>query len=581
MSNNLFIYDVDNIEELSKQYATKEQFSDLIEKSEISSLKEGSIVEGTIIAIDKDKVSIDIGLKTEGVLSIKEFVQNGQIPDLKIGDKVEVSLEKIESRNGHMVLSREKALRERSWIVFEKCMENGENVDGVICGRVKGGFTVDLNGVVAFLPGSQVDVKPIRDIEPLLNIVQPFQILKVDREQGNIVVSRRAILEESRMVERDALLATLKETDILEGIVKNITDYGAFIDLGSVDGLLHVTDISWSRINHPSELLTVGQKIQVQIIKFNEETKRISLGMKQLEKNPWEGIDQRFPKDKKFSGTVTNITDYGAFIELEKGIEGLVHLSEMTWSKNAQHPKKIVTVGDAVEFVVLEIDINKHRISLGMKQCHENPWVKFAEDHPVGSVIEGEIKNVVDFGIFIGFDKFVDGLVHISDVSWDEKEQMNELKKFAKSDNVKVKVLSIDVDKERISLGIKQLEENPFENAPQSGLKKGAVVTCVVKEITEAGIEVEIEDGVTSFIKRSDLAKEKSDQNPERFAIGDRIDAKVTLVDKSNPKKVSLSIKALEVEQQKQAIAEFGSTDSGASLGDILGAALEERAEKK
>ncbi|MFN7038209.1 MAG: 30S ribosomal protein S1 [Alphaproteobacteria bacterium] len=564
--------------ELENPFSTGENFEELFSQSIQNEKKEGTVVKGEIIAIDNDTVVVDIGLKSEGRISIKEFYSDGSTPDLNVGDEVEVFLEKVENRNGKIVLSAEKALKEKTWVVLEQLHERTENVDGTIFGKVKGGFTVDLRGIVAFLPGSQVDIRPIKDITPLMNILQPFQILKMDKKQGNIVVSRRAILEESRVEARNELLATINEGQILEGVVKNITDYGAFIDLGSVDGLLHVTDISWSRISHPSEVLSLGQTVKVQVIKYNQETKRISLGMKQLEDNPWKGIEERYPKGVKFKGKITNIADYGAFIELEPGIEGLVYVSEISWVKSNQHPKKLVSIGQEVEFMVLDIDTVKHRISLGIKQCSENPWEIFASKHPIGTILEGEVKNIVEFGIFIGLEENIDGLIHMSDLDWNEETAAEELKKYNKGDKIKVIILSMDIEKERISLGIKQLSDDPFEDVVKD-LKKGAVVTCAVTDVTEDGIEVEV-CGMKSFIKRSDLSSDKVEQRSERFAIGDRIDAKLTALDKAN-RKVTLSIKALEVEEQKKAIAEYGSTDSGASLGDILGAALNKSEENK
>jgi len=559
-------------------FTTNENFAALFEKSHAQEKREGTVVTGEITAFENDMAVIDIGLKAEGRVPLREFAINGQEPTLNIGDKVEVFLDKIESRTGKTLLSREKALREVSWDVLEKAMTSGAFVDGMIVGKVKGGFTVDISGIVAFLPGSQVDIRPIKDIGPLMHIMQPFQILKIDRRQGNIVVSRRAILEESRSEARNELLSQITEGQVMNGTVKNITDYGAFIDLGSIDGLLHVTDISWRRINHPSEVLQVGQTVSVMVIKYNAETKRVSLGMKQLDSNPWENIEQRYPKGSRFKGQITNITDYGVFIELEPGIEGLVHVSEISWSKTNVHPKKLVSVGQEVDFVVLDIDPSKHRISLGMKQCSDNPWQKFADTHPVNSIVEGEVKNIVEFGLFLGFEDNIDGLVHISDLTWGEDgEEL--LKAFQKDAKVKAKVLMIDVDKERISLGIKQLQDNPAEGAV-SALKKGSAVTVVVSAVRDDGIEVTVSDGVTAFIKRGDLASDRSEQRPERFAVGDRVDAKITTVDKATHK-VTVSIKALEVDDHKRAIAEYGSADSGASLGDILGAALHEAETKR
>jgi small subunit ribosomal protein S1 len=556
---------------------TNEDFASLFAASINNDKREGSIVKGTIIGLEKDMVVIDIGTKSEGRVPSKEFAVNGVVPEMVIGGTVEVYLERLENRSGKTILSREKALREGVWDHLEKLHLNNETVDGVICGKVKGGFTVDIGGIIAFLPGSQVDIRPIRDIGPLMFITQPFQVLKIDRKQGNVVVSRRAIMEESRSEARNELLSQITEGQVMEGVVKNITDYGAFIDLGSIDGLLHVTDISWSRINHPSEVLTVGQTVKVQVIKFNQENKRVSLGMKQLESNPWQGIEARYPRGQRFSGKVTNITDYGAFIELETGIEGLVHVSEISWSKANTHPRKMLNVGQEVDFVVLDVDESKHRISLGMKQCSDNPWEAFAGKHPVNSKVEGEVKNVVDFGMFIGFDHGIDGLVHVSDISWgDDGEEL--LKSYEKDQKVEVMVLAVDTDKERISLGIKQLAENPTDET-LTAVKKGSALTVTVEEVRDDGLEVLIAPGVTAFIKKADLSSERADQRPERFTKGDRLDAKVTAVDKTT-RKVTLSVKALEVEEHNRAIAEYGSTDSGASLGDILGAALS-KAENK
>lgn len=556
-------------------FETKENFKDLFEESLNSEGAEGSVVTGKVIAVDDEFVTIDVGLKSEGQVSVKEFGGGTKVPE--IGSDTKVYIERLENKEGKTVLSHEKAIREAAWIELENKCDEGSTVDGVIFGRVKGGFTVDVEGVVAFLPGSQVDIRPIKDVTPLMGISQPFQILKMDRKQGNIVVSRRSILEESRMEARDELLSQIKEGQVMEGVVKNITDYGAFIDLGSIDGLLHVTDISWSRISHPSEVLSLGQKINVQIIKYNEDTKRVSLGMKQLEDNPWSGIEQKYPVGQKLKGIVTNITDYGAFIELETGIEGLVHVSEISWTKANTHPRKLLSLGQEVDVIVLDVDSSKHRISLGMKQCEDNPWQNFANANPVGSIIDGEIKNVVDFGLFIGFDNDIDGLVHLSDLTWGENPE-EELKQYNKDQKVQVKVLSVDVAKERISLGIKQLQDDPLDGKIDE-VKKGQAVTCVVDHVEEDGIEVSVFEGsLKTFIKRSDLSRDRVEQRPDRFAVGDRVDAKIVSFDK-NTRKIVLSIKALEIDEHKRAIEEFGSSDSGASLGDILGAALNKNQE--
>ncbi len=534
-------------------------------------LSEGSVVKGTVIAIEGDTVLIDVGLKSEGRIPLKEFSSPGGAPAVAVGDLVDVYLERMEDRHGEAVLSREKARREEAWTMLEKAFNDQERVTGSIFGRVKGGFTVDLSGAVAFLPGSQVDVRPVRDINPLMGTPQPFQILKMDRRRGNIVVSRRAVLEESRAEQRAELLAGLTEGQIVDGIVKNLTDYGAFVDLGGVDGLLHVTDIAWRRINHPSEVLNVGQPVKVQIIRFNAETQRISLGMKQLEADPWDGVESKYPVGARFRGRVSNITDYGAFVELEPGVEGLVHVSEMSWTKKNVHPGKIISTSQEVEVMVLDVDPQKRRISLGIKQTEENPWTDFAGSHPAGTEVQGEIKNITEFGLFVGLPGDIDGMVHLSDLSWDKSGE-EAIKECKKGDVVRAKVLDIDVEKERISLGIKQLSDDPFESAA-GDLKKGDAVTCTVTRVLETGIEVTVSGSVPGFIRRSDLSRERSEQRPDRFAEGDRVDAVITNIDRRDHK-LTLSIKAHEIKEEKQAMAEYGSSDSGASLGDILGAAM-------
>ena len=537
---------------------------------------EGSVVKGTIISIEGDSALIDVGLKSEGRVSLREFTSPGQEHGLKAGDLVEVYVERMEDRNGEAMLSREKARREEAWVILERAFEAQERVDGTIFGRVKGGFTVDLAGATAFLPGSQVDIRPVKDIAHLLGISQPFLILKMDRRRGNIVVSRRAVLEESRTEARSELVANLQEGQTLQGIVKNITDYGAFVDLGGVDGLLHVTDIAWRRINHPSEALTIGQSVDVQVIRFNAETQRISLGMKQLEDDPWSNVDTKYPIESRFSGRVTNITDYGAFVELEPGIEGLVHVSEMSWTKKNVHPGKIVSTSQEVEIVVLDVDASKRRISLGLKQCLPNPWDEFLKNHPVGSEIEGEIKNITEFGLFIGLAGEIDGMAHFSDLDWERpgEEAIND---YSKGENVKAKVLDIDPEKERISLGLKQLTEDPFTTGAAT-IRKGIIVTTTVTKLLDTGIEVTIGDNMAGFIRKSELSRDRSEQRADRFAVGEKVDAKVTQIDQKN-RKVTLSVKAREIEEEKKAMAEYGSSDSGASLGDILGAALRQKEE--
>jgi small subunit ribosomal protein S1 len=557
---------------------SRDDFAAMLEESFIErSPAEGAVVKGAIVAIENDYVVVDVGLKTEGRVPSKEFVTPGQPFSLSIGDEVEVYVERVENALGEAVLSREKARREESWTRLEKAFQDSGRVTGVIFGRVKGGFTVDLDGAVAFLPGSQVDVRPVRDVGPLMNMPQPFQILKMDRRRGNIVVSRRAVLEEKRAEERSELVASLQEGQVVQGTVKNITDYGAFVDLGGVDGLLHVTDIAWRRVSHPTEVLNVGQNVTVQIIKINHDTQRISLGMKQLQTDPWEGVSAKYPVGARFRGKVTNVTDYGAFVELEPGVEGLVHVSEMSWVKKNVHPNKIVTPGQEADVMVLEVDSNKRRISLGLKQCVENPWVAFAESNPPGTVLEGEIRNITEFGLFIGLSGDIDGMVHLSDLSWD-KQGDEAVKDFQKGQMVQVKVLDVDPEKERISLGIKQLASDPM--AKIATLKKGDVVTVTVAEVQEAGLEVTLEGGARAFIRRADLARDRNDQRPDRFGVGDKVDALVTQADKTG-RKLGLSIKALEISEEKEAVAQYGSSDSGASLGDILGAALKKKKDEE
>ncbi|MBU6499504.1 MAG: 30S ribosomal protein S1 [Rhodospirillales bacterium] len=535
---------------------------------------DGSVVTGRVIRLTDEFAIVDVGLKSEGRVALKEFGPPGTVPDVKPGDHIELFVERYEDRDGSIVLSREKARREEAWTNLEKAFEANQRVTGAIYGRVKGGFTVDLGGAVAFLPGSQVDIRPVRDVGPLMGQPQPFQILKMDRARGNIVVSRRAVLEETRAEQRSELILGLKEGMILDGVVKNITDYGAFVDLGGVDGLLHVTDIAWRRINHPSEALQIGQPVKVQVIRFNADTQRISLGMKQLEADPWEGVAAKYPPGAKFSGRVTNITDYGAFVELEPGVEGLVHVSEMSWTKKNVHPGKIVATSQEVDVVVLDVDSSKRRISLGLKQVQRNPWEQFVDEHPIGSVVEGEIRNITEFGLFIGLTADIDGMIHMSDLSWDEPGELA-MTKFEKGQVVRAKVLDVDVEKERISLGIKQLADDPAA-AVLDRVHKGDVVTCVVTAVQTNGIEVKVDEVLTGFIRRAELARDKSDQRPDRFAIGEKVDAKVVAVDRA-ARKLSLTIKGKEMEEDKQAIAEFGTSDSGASLGDILGAAIRRR----
>ena len=552
--------------------AATENFADLLAESFAENTAiEGSVVKGTVVGVSDDYVTIDVGLKSEGRVPLKEFAAPGQDAEIQVGDSVEVYVERMEDREGAAMLSREKARREEAWILLENAFEAQERVTGVIFGRVKGGFTVDLSGATAFLPGSQVDIRPIHDVGPLMGTPQPFQILKIDRRRGNIVVSRRAVLEESRAEARSELVSNLQEGQILQGIVKNITDYGAFVDLGGVDGLLHVTDIAWKRINHPSEALQVGQTVDVQVIRFNPETQRISLGMKQLLSDPWENATEKFAVGVKMEGRVTNITDYGAFVELDEGVEGLVHVSEMSWTKKNVHPGKIVSTSQQIEVMILDVDLVKRRISLGLKQCMANPWEAFRETHEVGTIIEGEVRNITEFGIFVGLSEEIDGLVHLSDISWETTGEAA-MEGFEKGTKIQAKILEIDLEKERISLGIKQLTEDPYAGEAEK-IRKGDVVTCTITAVVEQGLEVRVGENLSGFIRRADLSRERGEQRTERFAVDEKIDAVITQVDRKTHN-LTLSIKAREVEEEKKAMADFGSSDSGASLGDILSAAM-------
>ncbi len=554
---------------------THEEFAALLAESlSKEDAVEGSVVKGKVVGLEKDVAVIDVGLKMEGRVPVREFSTPGNPVELKVGDEVEVYLERVENALGEAVLSREKARREESWTRLEKQFEKGEKVSGVIFNKVKGGFTVDLDGAVAFLPGSQVDIRPVRDIGPLMHQPHPFQILKMDRRRGNIVVSRRSVLEETRAEQRADIVARLAEGQVIEGLVKNITDYGAFIDLGGIDGLLHVTDMAWRRVNHPSEILNVGDTVKVQIIRINTETQRISLGMKQLQDDPWQSIETKYPVGQRIQGTVTNIADYGAFVELEPGVEGLIHVSEMSWTKKNIHPGQIVSTTQQVEVQVLEVDPNKRRISLGLKQTQDNPWEAFLSVNPKGSAVEGPIRNITEFGLFIGLEGGVDGMVHLSDLDW-TKSGDEVIKDYKKGDIVKAAVLDVDSQKERISLGIKQLAGDPIDALGR--YKKGDIVTCEVIAVQENGIEVKVGDGeITAFVKRSDLSRDRSEQRPDRFNVGDKVDAAVMSIDKA-ARRLSVSVKSLEIAEEKKAVAQYGSSDSGASLGDIFKAAIKKR----
>jgi small subunit ribosomal protein S1 len=556
---------------------TREEFAALLgETMPEDEVFEGSVVRGTVTAIEKDLAVIDVGLKMEGRVPLREFAAPGRPSELKVGDSVEVYVERTENALGEAVLSRDKARREESWVRLEQKFNSKEQVEGTIFNKVKGGFTVDLDGAVAFLPGSQVDVRPVRDMGPLMNTPQPFKILKMDRRRGNIVVSRREILEATRAEQRSEIVAKLAEGQVIEGLVKNITDYGAFIDLGGIDGLLHVTDMAWQRVNHPSEIVNVGDTVKVQIVRINPETQRISLGMKQLQADPWAGIEAKYPVGGRFKGTVTNIADYGAFVELEPGVEGLIHVSEMSWTKKNIHPGKIVSTSQQVDVQILEVEPQRRRISLGLKQTQDNPWEVFLAAHPKGSVVEGPVRNITEFGLFVGLDGGVDGMVHLSDLDW-QRTGDEAIKDYKKGDTVRAVVLDVDAAKERISLGIKQAAGDPMEKV--GSLRKGSQVTCEVIAVQDNGLEVKIVDtDITTFIKRSDLSRDRSEQRPERFNVGDKVDAAVTSLDTKN-RRISVSIKSLEIAEEKQAVAQYGSSDSGASLGDIFKAAIKKKDE--
>lgn len=551
----------------------QESFAALLDESIISQMDlTGTVMKGTVVAVTNDTVTVDVGLGSEGVIPIKQFQQGDRKPQIKKFDIVDVYVERMEDREGVIVLSHEKARREASWRELEVAHQNAQPVNGIMFGHVKGGFTVDINGAVAFLPKSHLDVRPVKDINALMNVEQQFIILKMDRARGNIVVSRRAILEESRTEARGELLKSLHEGMELEGLVKNITEYGAFIDLGGVDGLLHITDMSWRRLNHPTELIQLGDTIKVVIIRHNRENDRISLGMKQLEKDPWEGIADHFKLNQRVKGCVTNIQDYGAFIEIKPGVEGLIHVSEMSWTKKNMHPGKFLDPNQEVEAIILEIDMQKRRIALGLKQTIDNPWQTVSSEFPIGKEFVGKVRNITEFGLFIALNDDLDGIVHISNLSWDNNGE-EAIKNYKVGDEVRVKVLEVDPEKERIGLGVKQLSEDPLASGMQH-LKKNDTVTCEIQKVMETGLEVIIVNGqIPGFIKKVDLAKERSEQRSDRFAVKEKVDAKIMSIDPKT-RKANLSIKAREISEEKEAMAAYGSTDSGASLGDILGAAL-------
>lgn len=552
-------------------------FSDLLEKSwEAQGSFEGKVVKGTVLSIQGDVVVIDVGLKSEGRIPLKEF-DASQLSEIREGDTIDVYVERLEDRSGGIQLSIEKARKEAAWQDLERAMNEGRTVDGVIVGRVKGGMSVDLGGALAFLPGSQLDIRPVGDVTPLLNLKQPFKIIKMDRSRNNIVVSRRAVIEESLVDARREIISKLQEGQVIRGVVKNITDYGAFVDLGGIDGLLHATDISWKRVRHPSDVVSVGQELEVQVLKFNPETQRISLGLKQLQSNPWDNVEERYKVGQKYPGKVTNAAEYGAFVELEPGIEGLIYITEMSWLRKNTNAHKLVTIGQDVEVMVLDVDAQKRRMSLGLKQCQENPWEQFAKDHPVGSIIEGVVRNATEFGIFVGVTPELDGMVNMSNISWTQRGE-EAIKNYTKDQKVKVKILDIDFDRERISLGLKQVEDDPLAPAFE-GLHQGDIVTCTVKEISDRGIEVVVRDKIVVFIKNHDLSSDRSRQRGDAFAVGERVDAKIVNLDPASHR-ISLSIKEREIEDEKRVLSEYGSTDSGASLGGILGEALRKKQEE-
>ncbi len=537
---------------------------------------EGKVVKGTVVSIEKDVVLIDVGLKSEGNVSLREL-QDFISGAVSVGQVIDIYVEKLEDRNGEVVLSIEKSRREACWSELEKAFNENSNVVGVIHSRVKGGYAVKIEGVPAFLPGSQVDIRPVRDANLLIGMEQPFKVLKIDRPRNNIVVSRRAVLEEARAEAKGKLISELSEGQIINGMVKSVTDYGAFIDLGGVDGLLHVTDISWKRVHHPSDLLKPGQNIDVMVLRFNKDIGRISLGMKQLEPDPWAGIDQRYKVGTKIKGKVSSIVDYGVFVTLEDTIEGLIHTSEMSWTKKNIHPSKLLCIADEVEAMILEVDGSKKKLSLGLKQCLPNPWKEVIEKHPVGSVFSGPIKNITEFGIFVGVTDELDGMVHMNDVSW-QKAPDEAIKDYAVGQSVEVMVRGIDPDNERIRLGIKQLQEDKVGTSI-SQLERDRIVPAKIMRVSDRGLDVMIHDEIPSFIKRADLAKERSDQRIERFNVGDVIEAKVVRVDKAG-RKVELSIRAIEIDEHKKMMSEYGSSDqvSGTgSLGDILGEAMKNK----
>ncbi|HAJ7547998.1 TPA: 30S ribosomal protein S1 [Escherichia coli] len=530
-----------------------ESFAQLFEESlkEIET-RPGSIVRGVVVAIDKDVVLVDAGLKSESAIPAEQFKNAQGELEIQVGDEVDVALDAVEDGFGETLLSREKAKRHEAWITLEKAYEDAETVTGVINGKVKGGFTVELNGIRAFLPGSLVDVRPVRDTLHLEGKELEFKVIKLDQKRNNVVVSRRAVIESENSAERDQLLENLQEGMEVKGIVKNLTDYGAFVDLGGVDGLLHITDMAWKRVKHPSEIVNVGDEITVKVLKFDRERTRVSLGLKQLGEDPWVAIAKRYPEGTKLTGRVTNLTDYGCFVEIEEGVEGLVHVSEMDWTNKNIHPSKVVNVGDVVEVMVLDIDEERRRISLGLKQCKANPWQQFAETHNKGDRVEGKIKSITDFGIFIGLDGGIDGLVHLSDISWNVAGE-EAVREYKKGDEIAAVVLQVDAERERISLGVKQLAEDPFNNWVALN-KKGAIVTGKVTAVDAKGATVELADGVEGYLRASEASRDRVEDATLVLSVGDEVEAKFTGVDRKN-RAISLSVRAKDEADEKDAIA--------------------------
>ena len=530
-----------------------ESFAQLFEESlkEIET-RPGSIVRGVVVAIDKDVVLVDAGLKSESAIPAEQFKNAQGELEIQVGDEVDVALDAVEDGFGETLLSREKAKRHEAWITLEKAYEDAETVTGVINGKVKGGFTVELNGIRAFLPGSLVDVRPVRDTLHLEGKELEFKVIKLDQKRNNVVVSRRAVIESENSAERDQLLENLQEGMEVKGIVKNLTDYGAFVDLGGVDGLLHITDMAWKRVKHPSEIVNVGDEITVKVLKFDRERTRVSLGLKQLGEDPWVAIAKRYPEGTKLTGRVTNLTDYGCFVEIEEGVEGLVHVSEMDWTNKNIHPSKVVNVGDVVEVMVLDIDEERRRISLGLKQCKANPWQQFAETHNKGDRVEGKIKSITDFGIFIGLDGGIDGLVHLSDISWNVAGE-EAVREYKKGDEIAAVVLQVDAERERISLGVKQLAEDPFNNWVALN-KKGAIVTGKVTAVDAKGATVELADGVEGYLRASEASRDRVEDATLVLSVGDGVEAKCTGVDRKN-RAISLSVRAKDEADEKDAIA--------------------------